>query len=211
MREGAWLLFSPLWKSPLAGIKGAGGDSTLGFAHVHRVMEAALAGSARRRVTFFARAKKVTKENTPCFRRNPRPATSAEGGSQTRPGHAGAQTALAEGPLAAGHRPAAAEGGKSGGMRRVLCFAKVSLGHRAAHSGGLDFWVPLAPPSLGKGLGGFRRVCLSPGAAGASYAAAPALSPGEGTRRAATWGVLSLVTFFARAKKVTRRRAPPGL
>ena len=68
--------------------------------------------------------------------------------------------------------------------------------------------IPSESPIFPSPSGGFRRVCLSP--AGASYAAAQTGSEKLGTRRATKRGGLSLVTFFAQTKKVTRRRAPPA-
>ena len=82
-----------------------------------------------------------------------------------------------------------------------------SEGEKASLRDGLS---PSEPPRLGASFGGFRRVCLSPGAARASYAAARSLHPGEGTRRAAKRGGLLLVTFLGQARKVTRCRATPG-
>lgn len=175
--------FNQLGRSPLLQ-RGGRGDSSATLAWVGDVRPGRLAGGARRRITFFACAKKLIKESTPCFRRNPRPAPESTGGSQTRP--AGSNT-LADFPRGFGHWPAASEGDKAS-LR--------------------DGSPPSEPPRLGECFGGFRRVCLSP--AGASYAAARSIHPGEGTRRAAKRGGLLLVTFLGQARKVTCRRATPG-
>lgn len=164
--------------------RGDRGDLSPLYLENNHVRLGQLAGGARRRITFFACAKKVIKESTPCFRRHPRLAPKSTGGSQTRP--AGSDT-LADIPRGFGHQPAASEGVK------------------ASVRDGLS---PSEPPRLGASFGGFRRVCLSP--AGASYAAARSFRPGEGTRRAAKRGGLLLVTFLGQPRKVTRRRATPG-
>gem|GEM_PF-5457186 len=170
-------------RSPLSQ-RGSKGDlATCELPNGHE-RQGCVAGGARRRITFFACAKKVIKESTPCFRRNPRLVPKSTGGSQTRP--AGSYT-LADFPRGFGHQPAASEGGMAS-LR--------------------DGLPPSEPPRLGESFGGFRRVCLSP--AGVSYAAARSFRPVEETRRAAKRGGLLLVTFLGQARKVTCRRATTG-
>lgn len=107
-----------------------------------------LAGGARRRVTFFACAKKVTKESTPCFRRNPRPAAVAEGGSQTRP--CGAQTRSPTSPAA----PMAGRRRQTGGESSLRNPRRLSqpLAERAA-AGAATLFSPLPAPG-GRHLSG---------------------------------------------------------
>ena len=126
--------------------RGDRGDLSPLYLENNHVRLGQLAGGARRRITFFACAKKVIKESTPCFRRHPRLAPKSMGGSQTRP--AGSDT-LADFPRGFGHQPAASEGVKASIRDGLSPSEPPRLGERtrrAAKRGGLLLVTFLGQP-----------------------------------------------------------------
>jgi hypothetical protein len=150
------------------------------------VMQTALAGGARQCVTFLDWPRKVTKRRPPRFRRNPGSLAFAWGSERTR---------FAQTPFAGLRQP------QSNPKLPTPAEGENTVAHHR-------FSSPLSRQFFRGRSGEVGEHCLSP--AGASCAAARTGLEKLGTRRATKRGVLSLVTFFAQAKKVMRRRAPPA-
>ncbi len=168
---------SPLWK------RGDRGDSPTTLAWVGDVRRGYLAGGARRRITFFACAKKVTKESTPCRRRNPEDSGLAWAAKE----------------LAALKQLSPASGFPSQVRNPRLRQKGCKPSHRDAFS-------PLTPPLGVQSHGGSRRAMSEP--AGRVCEPPVGLGAERGFRRKR--GGLLWVTFLGQARKVTRRRATPG-
>jgi len=161
------------------------------------VAERSRPGVARQPVPFFARAKKGTKESTPRFSALRVPNFSGAIRAAARLALR-AQTMLADIPRTAPEKLAAQKGiGKP--STRLLAL-KWLAGSQCD-----GFYPPFSRSrDFGARLGVVGERCLSE----ASSFAAQSRSEITGFRR--MWGVLSLPTFFAQAKKVGRCRAPPG-
>jgi len=168
---------SPLWK------RGGRGDSSAIPAWVGDVRLGCLAGGARQRVPFFARAKKGTKESTPRFRRNPEDSGLARAAKE----------------LAALKQLSPAFGFPSQARNPRLRQKGCKPSHRDAFS-------PLTPPLGVQPHGGSRRAMSEP--VGRVCEPPVGLNAKRGFRRKR--GGLLLVTFLGQARKVTRRRATPG-